>query len=100
MTGAEQLEHWLEPLKSDPQRVIDECWKNADLYSYSNPLVPSSVCTYIVNYNPKAWKFLGLLSAGDARTWFNFSVVALLFTLLVIILVLVDIKLIRGRHKT
>lgn len=90
MTTEEQLENWIEPFRQDPQTIIDKCWQHAELYSSSNPIPRSSVCTYIVNYDFKAWGFLDALSEGDLYVWKSFLPILLLFIVLLVAIVLIE----------
>ncbi|MGP1383311.1 MAG: hypothetical protein ACTS2F_07085 [Thainema sp.] len=90
MTTEEQLENWLEPFRQDPQTIVDNCWQHAELYSSSNPIPHSSICTYIVNYDFKGWRFLNALSKGDSHVWKNLLPILLLFIVLLVAIVLIE----------
>lgn len=94
MTGAEQLEQWLEPFKRDPQDVVNSCWKAAGSYSQSSILKSDSdsLCSYAVTYGAKAWRFLSLLSAGDLKAWLNFAYAGLLFVAMLSAIALFEFK--------
>ncbi len=92
MTTEEQLENWLEPFKQDSQRIIDNCWQHADLYSSSNPIPRSSICTYIVKYDFEAWGFWGNLAEENLDTWRNFLTIAMLFAILLVTILLIEVK--------
>lgn len=99
MTTEEQLENWLEPFKQDPQRIIDNYWQHADLYSSSNPIPRSSVCTYIINYDFKVWSFWGNLAEGNIDTWRNFLTISLLFVIFLMTIILIEVKLLSRSKK-